>query len=145
MQLDMKAGALTRTFTIVHEGKETKIDVVRYLSVAEKQLAVIKYQVTPLNHDSKVTFIPYLDGDVRNEDSNYDEDFWKAIARFAEPNKAYLVMETNENPFETEIFRVSASMGLEAEGDVAEVTLFMNVEYVDNTIVMNTTAGNRSA
>ena len=140
-ELDMKAGVLTRTFTIVHEGKETKIDVVRYLSIAEKQLAVIKYQVTPLNHDSKVTFIPYLDGDVRNEDSNYDEDFWKAIARFAEPNKAHLVMETNENPFATEIFRVSASMGLEAEGEVAEVTPFMNVEYVDNTIVMNTTAG----
>ena len=139
-ELDMKTGVLTRTFTIVHEGKETKVEVMRYLSIAEKQLAVIHYQVTPLNHDSKITFIPYLDGDVRNEDSNYDEDFWKAITRHAEPNKAHLVMETNENPFETEIFRISANMGLVAEGDVAEIKPFMNVEYVDNTIVMNTIA-----
>ena len=50
-------------------------------------------------------------------------------------------METNENPFGTEIFRISANMGLVAEGDVTEITPFMNVEYVDNTIVMNTTAG----
>ena len=140
-ELDMKTGVLTRTFTIRYEGKETKVDVLRYLSIAEKQLAVINYRVTPLNHDSKVTFIPYLDGDVRNEDSNYDEDFWKAITRFAGPNKAHLVMETNESPFETEIFRIAANMGLEAEGDLVEVAPFMNVEYVDNTIVMNAIAG----
>ena len=140
-ELDMKTGILTRSFTIVRDGKETKVDVLRYLSIAQRQLGVINYQVTPLNHDGKVTFIPYLEGDVRNEDSNYDEDFWKAVTRFAEPNKAHLVMETNENPFGTEIFRISANMGLVAEGDVTEVTPFMNVEYVDNTIVMNTTAG----
>src|SRR5574342_329767 len=65
-ELDMQHGVLTRKFTIVQNGKETEVEAVRFLSVADRELAAISYSVTAKNYNGNVTFIPYLDGDVRN-------------------------------------------------------------------------------
>ena len=140
-ELDMKKGILTRRFLIVQGGKETAVNVVRYLSVAEKQLAVIKYEVTPLNHDSTITFIPYLDGEVRNEDSNYEEDFWNYVSSSSDELRGNLIMETNENPFGTERFTVSATMGLEIEGNLASISSSSEAEYVENKIEIHSEKG----
>ncbi|OCA81130.1 glycoside hydrolase family 65 protein [Pradoshia sp. D12] len=140
-ELDMKNGVLTRSFTVSQAGKETAVEVVRYLSIAEKQLAVIKYAVTPINHDSVITFIPYLDGEVRNEDSNYEEDFWNYISSSSSELMGNLVMQTNENPFGTDRFTVSATMGLEINGNTADIKPFQHEEYVDNKIEIPTEEG----
>ncbi len=140
-ELDMKKGVLTRCFTISHAGKETAVEVVRYLSIAEKQLAVIKYAVKPINHDSTITFIPYLDGEVRNEDSNYEEDFWNYISSSSSELTGHLVMQTNENPFGTDRFTVSATMALEVDGNTATISPFEHEEYIDNKIEVSAEEG----
>lgn len=48
-ELDMKNGILKREFVVNREGKKTKIQVVRFLSLEHKELAVVEYKVTPLN------------------------------------------------------------------------------------------------
>ncbi len=140
-ELDMKNGVLTRRFTISQADKETAVEVVRYLSIAEKQLGVIKYAVTPINHNSTITFIPYLDGDVRNEDSNYEEDFWNYISSSSSELAGDLVMQTNENPFGTERFTVAATMGIEINGDTIDVKPSHHDEYVENKIEVSTEEG----
>ncbi|MFX3624915.1 MAG: glycoside hydrolase family 65 protein [Ectobacillus sp.] len=133
-ELDMQHGVLTRKFTINQAGKETKFEVVRFLSVADSELAVIKYTATPLNYDGTITFIPYMDGDVRNEDSNYDEDFWTEVSKDVKEYEGSLVMRTKDNPFGTPTFEVAATMKVAVDGAVKGVSASSKDEYVENVI-----------
>ncbi|MEH7883344.1 glycoside hydrolase family 65 protein [Bacillus sp. JJ1609] len=133
-ELDMQHGVLTRKFTIVQDGKETEVEAVRFLSVADRELAAISYSVTAKNYNGNVTFIPYLDGDVRNEDSNYEEDFWYEVSKDASEYTGSLVMKTIDNPFGTPTFQVATTMQTVVEGEVANVTVTEKEEYVENVI-----------
>ncbi len=133
-ELDMQHGILTRKFTILHNEKETDVEVVRFLSVVDSELAVIKYSITPKNYNGEITFIPYLNGDVRNEDSNYDEDFWKETEKSAADYEGYLIMKTKDNPFGTPTFQVATTMKIVVDGTVTEISNQCKEEYVDNTI-----------
>ncbi|SFB13027.1 MULTISPECIES: glycoside hydrolase family 65 protein [unclassified Bacillus (in: firmicutes)] len=140
-ELDMQHGVLTRTFTVTHGEKETDVKVVRFLSVTDKELAAIQYTVTPKNYDGEITFIPYLDGDIRNEDSNYDEDFWTEISKEATEYHASLVMKTKDNPFGTPTFQVATSMKVEVGGEVVSVEATSKNEYVENKVVVKASQG----
>jgi maltose phosphorylase len=39
------------------------------------EIGAIKYSLSPINFDGLIEVSPYLDGDVINKDSNYDEKF----------------------------------------------------------------------
>nr|BAQ19549.1 GH65 maltose phosphorylase [Bacillus sp. SW20] len=140
-ELDMQHGVLTRKFTVNHGGKETEFKVVRFLSVADSELAVIRYSATPKNYDGTITFIPYLDGDVRNEDSNYEEDFWLPVAQGVKECEGNLVMRTKDNPFGTPTFQVAATMKVEVEGTVKDVQASSKEEYVENVIALDAKQG----
>lgn len=47
-------------------GRETRIETVRLLSMAEPHLAALEYTVTPLNYSGRLTIRSVLDGDVIN-------------------------------------------------------------------------------
>jgi maltose phosphorylase len=133
-ELDMQHGVLTRKFTISQNGKETEVEAVRFLSVADRELAVIRYSVSAKNYNGNVTFIPYLDGDVRNEDSNYDEDFWYEVSKDASEHSGSLVMKTKDNPFGTPTFQVATTMQTVVEGQSVKVAANEKDEYVENVI-----------
>lgn len=143
-ELDMQHGVLTRKFTVLHDEKETEIEVIRFISVVKKELAVINYSVTPKNYQGNITFIPYLDGDIRNEDSNYDEDFWTEISRNVGSYTGSLVMRTKENPFGAPRFQVATTMNVTVQTEQAEIVSVSTnekLEYVDNTILIKVPQG----
>lgn len=140
-ELDMQHGVLIRKFTIVQNGKETEVEAVRFLSVADRELAAIRYSVTAKNYNGNVTFVPYLDGDVRNEDSNYDEDFWYEVSRDASEYAGSLVMKTKDNPFGTPTFQVATTMQTVVEGEVSTVAVTEKEEYVENVIELKVEQG----
>jgi maltose phosphorylase len=142
-ELDMQHGILTRRFTVLHEEKLTEVEVIRFLSVADRELAVIRYSVTPKNYEGEITFIPYLNGDIRNEDSNYEEDFWEEVSRDASECKGSLVMKTKDNPFGTPTFQVAATMNIEIDGQVKSIQASSTDEYVENKIVVAGESGER--
>ncbi|WP_423408564.1 glycoside hydrolase family 65 protein [Heyndrickxia sp. MSNUG] len=133
-ELDMQHGVLTRKFAIVQNGKETEVEAVRFLSVADRELAAISYSVTAKNYNGNVTFIPYLDGDVRNEDSNYEEDFWYEVSKDASEFAGSLVMKTIDNPFGTPTFQVATTMQTVVNVEAAKVEVNEKDEYVENVI-----------
>jgi maltose phosphorylase len=135
-ELDMQHGVLTRKFTVLHGDKETKVEVTRFLSVANKELAVMNYEVTPVNYNGKITFIPYLDGDIRNEDSNYDEDFWVEVTRNVTDFRGSLVMKTKDNPFGTPTFQTAFQMEVKVDGEIAELSYSDKPEYIENKITL---------
>ncbi|MTI49197.1 MAG: glycoside hydrolase family 65 protein [Firmicutes bacterium] len=116
--LDMKKGCLYRTFTIItHSNKEFKIEVKRILSIVDTEIAAISYKITPINNEANITFIPYLDGDISNEDSNYDEKFWLEVHKDVEQYKGNLTIKTKKLDFQ-----VSTSM----KYDLCEEDSFIN-------------------
>lgn len=100
--LNMKEGYLLRSFTIVSEDeRESEIEVKRFLSIVSNEIAAIKYSIKPLNYQGEITVCPYLDGDVKNEDSNYDEKFWNEIDKHSTQSFMDLTLETKKTAFRT--------------------------------------------
>jgi maltose phosphorylase len=99
--LDMKSGLLTRHFTAaLPSGKQIEVISKRFLSIADQELGVIKYSVKALDFSGEITIQPYLDGDVMNEDSNYDEKFWIGVAQKIDGCSGFVCMETKKTAFQ---------------------------------------------
>jgi len=53
-----------------------------------------------MNFSGEITVSLYLDGDVKNEDANYDEKFWVEIQKEISNNEGYLTLETLKTKFQ---------------------------------------------
>ncbi|CAM4419562.1 MAG: glycoside hydrolase family 65 protein [Paenibacillus macerans] len=99
-ELNMKEGWLSRRFTAVLEGgKEVAVEAKRFVSVVRHEIGAIRYTVTPLNFSGELRFMPYLDGDVKNKDSNYEEKFWVEVEKKAAADLSYLTVKTKKLDF----------------------------------------------
>jgi len=99
-ELNMKEGFLSRRFTAVMEdGKELKVEAIRFVSIVRHEIGAIRYAVTPLNFNGELTITPYLDGDVKNKDSNYDEKFWLEVFKEATQGSAAVTVKTKKLDF----------------------------------------------
>ncbi|GGH45180.1 maltose phosphorylase [Dyadobacter endophyticus] len=109
--LNMKEGVLERTATVtLTGGRKLRIHSRRFCSMADDEAGAISYSMVPLNFTDHFTITPFLDGNIRNRDSNYDESFWNGIAHEAYGPEGYLVLETKSNPYQVEQFRVATGM-----------------------------------
>lgn len=98
--LDMKTGLLSRSFiATLADGKRLKIDAKRFCSMARGEVGAIRYAITPLNFSSKATLSLYIDADVKNTDSNYDEKFWTEVYKHAEKGECIVTAETKKTFF----------------------------------------------
>ncbi len=98
--LNMKEGYLQREFDATLEGdKKIHIKVQRFVSMADTENGAISYEVTPSNFNGKISFTPYIDGNIENEDSNYDEKFWNILDVDASEGAAYLESQTKKSDF----------------------------------------------
>jgi maltose phosphorylase len=99
--LDMKSGLLTRHFVAeLSSGKQVEVHSRRFLSIADQEIGAIRYSVKALNFSGEISFQPYIDGDVVNEDSNYDENFWISIAQKMEGCSGFVCVETKKTAFQ---------------------------------------------
>ena len=99
--LNMKEGYLERSFTAeLESGKTLKVSCVRFCSIADDEAGAICYTITPLNFGAVITLCPYIDGDVKNQDANYDEKFWDEIQKQSHFDKAFLTLRTKKTGFE---------------------------------------------
>ncbi len=100
-ELNMKDGYLKRTFTAkTKNGKQVEVKALRFCSIADDEAGVIKYTVTPLNFNGTLTITPFIDGDVVNQDSNYDEMFWDEVEKDTWVNGGYVQSRTKKTGFE---------------------------------------------
>jgi trehalose/maltose hydrolase-like predicted phosphorylase len=66
-RLDFKEGILKRSIVWKSpKGKEVKIYIERFVSLKHKHLALIHYEVTPINFNGRIKLVSSLDGDVTN-------------------------------------------------------------------------------
>ncbi len=99
-ELNMKEGWLSRSFkATLPNGIVVKVDAKRFLSLSHDTLGAIQYQVTPLNSVAKITFEPYLDSAITNEDTNWEDAFWKTLNVSREKNQAFIEAHTMKTNF----------------------------------------------
>ncbi|HEY8888995.1 MAG TPA: family 65 glycosyl hydrolase domain-containing protein [Clostridium sp.] len=98
--LNMKEGYLKRSFVaVLTNGNEIEVKSQRFISMTRGEIGAIKYSIKSLNFKGSLEITPYLDGDVINCDSNYDEKFWDEISKAVKPNEAYLMLKTKKLDF----------------------------------------------
>jgi maltose phosphorylase len=148
--LNMQKGTLERSATVVLEGgRRLKIHSIRFCSMVDDESGAIRYAVTPLNFDDVITVTPYLDGNIRNRDANYDERFWDEIHKETDFPRGYLVLETKANPYGVEQFRVATGMAFDIRlggSTVAYQPLPVeHVKYVAGTVELMVNEGQELA
>jgi maltose phosphorylase len=100
-ELNMKEGYLKRNFKAkTQTGKKVQVEAIRFCSMADDETGAIKYTITPLNFGGPLTIIPSVDGDVKNQDSNYDEKFWDEVSKDTWVDGGCVQMRTKKTGFE---------------------------------------------
>ncbi|MBE3554488.1 MAG: hypothetical protein IMW85_05765 [Thermicanus sp.] len=89
--LNMREGYLERNFIAqFSDGREIEVSAIRFLSIVRPEIGVISYSIKPLNFSGNLTLFLFLDGDVKNQDANYDEKFWDESKRTIVRTKQFL-------------------------------------------------------
>ncbi len=104
-ELDMQHGTLRRKATVKTSAGTILIDTTRFCSLEHKEVGVIQYKIKLLDFEGSLNIKPYLDFNIKNEDSNYDEKFWNPIEEKIHANEGHLVAQTKKTAF-----KVCASM-----------------------------------
>ncbi|NEV94156.1 glycoside hydrolase family 65 protein [Psychroflexus sp. YR1-1] len=94
-ELNMKEGWLGRSFeATLQNGITIKVDSKRFLSLDQEELGVIDYHITPVNSEAKITFIPYLDSGITNQDTNWEDQFWKTTNKLVSDKQGFIESHT---------------------------------------------------
>ncbi|PJB13635.1 MAG: family 65 glycosyl hydrolase [Flavobacteriales bacterium CG_4_9_14_3_um_filter_40_17] len=99
-ELNMREGKYERSFeATLPNGLTVRVNVIRFLSIDLDELGAINYEVTPVNQDATITFKPYLDAGIENEDTNWEERFWETLEVKSSENAAFIVARTKKTHF----------------------------------------------
>ncbi len=104
-ELNMKEGIYYRSFeATLQNGTEIAAKITRFLSLDLDELGVINFEIVPLNGDAKITYQPYLDAGVQNEDANWEEKFWEPLEVTNATNEAFVTARTFKTHFTATTF-----------------------------------------
>ncbi len=107
-ELNMKEGWLSRSFVAtLQNGIKIEVNTKRFLSLDIDELGAINYSVTPLNSNASITYRPYIDSGITNEDTNWDDKFWDTLNVSHENNQAFIQAKTMKTDFYTCTFMES--------------------------------------
>lgn len=139
--LNMKDGYLKREVVAkLASGKRVKIESTRLTSIVDTDNGAIQYSVTPLNFSGDITFSPYLDLDVINSDSNYEEKFWEEVSRKAENGYTFICGETKKTGFHVGVAS-NYTISVDGEQLSPEAGLIDQDKLVGNTITVSASEG----
>lgn len=102
-ELDMREGVLKRKFEVTLQNQCTiVVESERFCSMHSPETAAIRYAVRAVSGAMHVELRPGIDADVKNEDSNWDDAFWKIRSvESQEDGSAAVLNETEKTHFET--------------------------------------------
>jgi maltose phosphorylase len=99
-ELNMKEGIYYRSFeATLQNGTKIAAKITRFLSLDLDELGIINFEIVPLNGDAKITYQPYLDAGVQNEDANWEEKFWEPLDVNHSKNEAFVTARTFKTNF----------------------------------------------
>ena len=139
--LNMQLGLLERSFDLeLESGKQIQVKAQRFCSIADSRIGALKYSVKALNFSGSVKITAFLDSDVENEDSNYEEKFWLPIKEEAVGNEAVVIAETKKTAFQ-----VASAMQffVEKNGEIqdSDHQIELRDKYASSSVELDLTEG----
>ena len=122
-ELNMREGWYKRSFVaILPNDLEIAVEVTRFLSLDLDEVGAIQYTIQPLNGGADVMVTPYLDGGIKNRDSNWDDKFWNITGVTSEENRAFVESHTMKTHFKVCTFMQSELYvdGVKVDENLAE-------------------------
>ena len=136
-ELNMKEGYLKRNFTAkTASGKQVEVEAIRFCSMADDETGAIKYSVKSITFNGEITITPSIDGDVKNQDSNYDEKFWDEVSKEARQDGGYVQMRTKKTGFE-----VATGMKFQIVGGEVSSEPIIKEKYIASVVKTQMKAG----
>ncbi|WP_416037706.1 glycoside hydrolase family 65 protein [Lactococcus formosensis] len=112
LSLDMQKAVLSYSY----EKAGVAVTVERFMSIVHPELAVFSFKFSSVDGEShKVRTASFIDSDVHNEDSNYEEKFWTVLDKGGDKEGAYIANQTIANPFGVEQFTVLAGQNFRGD------------------------------
>ena len=99
------------------------------------EIGAIRYAIRSVDYSGPVSFTPYIDGNVVNQDSNYDEKFWDMEITKAVPGSAYLKARTRKTGF-VACMAMGHMVELNGSHVENEQVLVQKENYVSNQITL---------
>ena len=107
-ELNMKEGWLARSFEAVLQNNiKISVHIKRFLSLELDEIGAIHYQIKPISGDATITFNPYLDASITNEDTNWADQFWDVLKIDQNKKQSFIVAKTMKTNFHTCTFMQS--------------------------------------
>ncbi|MBU3012221.1 glycoside hydrolase family 65 protein [Polaribacter vadi] len=107
-ELNMQEGWLSRSFeAVLQNDVKIKVETKRFLSLDLDEIGAISYNITPLSNDVSITYIPYLDAGITNEDTNWDDQFWDVLGISQDNHQSFIEARTMKTHFYTCTFMES--------------------------------------
>ncbi|REE80027.1 maltose phosphorylase [Lutibacter oceani] len=129
-ELNMKEGWLSRSFVAqLTSGDKIEVHTKRFISIDSNETGAIEYHIKALNFSGEITFSPYVDAGIVNEDSNYDEYFWEILEIIEGENSGCILSKT----LKTE-FHVSTAMQVAFALNSKEITLSQQTKVEDKKL-----------
>lgn len=93
--LNMKEGVSYRDIEVTSpRGNQLSLHIEHITNMAHPNLCLIKYSVTSLNYNGKVSLVPLLDGNIANNTEHPNEKVWNILRSGAISDCTYLWTQT---------------------------------------------------
>ena len=112
--LDMRTGLLQRTCELeMAPGVKVRLETERFISMSSPNRAAVRVRLTPLEGVHALEVHPLLDGGISNEDTNWDDAFWRHDRQASDEAQGTSVLV---NTTEKTEFTVGTAQALSCEG-----------------------------
>ncbi len=139
--LDMQHGLLSRSFVAeLENGNQVEVNAQRFVSIDNTAIGAIRYAVQAINFSGEIVISPYLDGDVFNEDSNYDEKFWIEVSKEVNNNDGFLTIETLKTKFQV-CTAMCFQVVKNGHPEKSEITNLLREKYIEAFQKVNVNVG----
>ncbi len=139
-ELNMHQGYLERIFEVLIQDKKLEISSRRFLSMKRDEVGAIRYSIRSVDFSGSISFTPFIDGNVINRDSNYDEKFWDMEETGSKAGMGYLKARTRKSGF-----TLCMTMGYELQLNGISLDIDPEViqrnDYVANRVSVDVTEG----
>ncbi len=99
-ELNMQQGILRRSFIAsLPNENQVAVDSERFVSMERPEIGCLRYSLKALNFEGIIDFEPYVDADVVNTDSNYDEKFWIEEQQWNHEQSGFVIAKTKKTSF----------------------------------------------
>jgi len=120
-ELNMKEGWYQRDFSLrTGSGMLVEASVQRFLSLKEDELGAIRFRLRLPEGGARVSVKTFLDGSVKNRDSNWDDQFWAHDGPEGIGNRSFLRSHTLKTFFHICTFQQTRVWNSGLELDVAD-------------------------